>query len=184
METAELINEARRGDRKALSTLIFENRGYIAALVSRFIEDREQKKDVIQNICMKVVKSISSFEGNCRFTTWLYRIIVSEVTDFRRRQMVSKRVDLCNLPEDCWCDYNAPDELDDLARRELRQAVGTMLQEIPRDQKAAFSLFYLAGCRGSEAAEVMNISEANFFMKLKAARDALRTKLKKQGLGL
>ncbi|MFP4165286.1 MAG: RNA polymerase sigma factor, partial [Chitinispirillaceae bacterium] len=94
MRPSELISAARDGDRKALSTLLYENRGYIAALVSRFIEDREKRKDVIQNVCVKVIKSIGEFRGKCRFTTWLYRIVLSEVTDFRRRSLLNSRYEL------------------------------------------------------------------------------------------
>lgn len=184
MQPHELISAARNGDRKALSRLLYDNRGYIAALVSRFIDDREKRKDVIQNICIKVIRSLPEFENRCRFTTWLYRIVLSEVTDYRRRSFLTGRYEMnSEQGQDCLSDLNAPDELDHVSRREFRQEVDRILREISPEQKAAFSLFYFAGCRGKEAAEMMKISEANFFMKLKAARDTLRSRLSKKGWG-
>ncbi|MFW6245365.1 MAG: RNA polymerase sigma factor [Fibrobacterota bacterium] len=184
MQPSELISAARNGDRKALSRLLYDNRAYIAALVSRFIDDREKRKDVIQNVCVKVIKSLPEFQNRCRFTTWLYRIVLSEVTDFRRRSFLTGRYELkSEQGQDVFTDLNAPDELDNVSRREFKHQVDSILKEINPDQKAAFSLFYLAGCRGREAARIMNISEANFFMKLKAARDTLRSRLSKKGWG-
>jgi DNA-directed RNA polymerase specialized sigma24 family protein len=52
----------------------------------------------------------------------------------------------------------------------------------PLSEKTAFSLFYYSGFSGKEAAEAMKISEDNFYMKLKAARDRIRTGLKKKGV--
>ncbi|MFP4681398.1 MAG: RNA polymerase sigma factor, partial [Chitinispirillaceae bacterium] len=88
------------------------------------------------------------------------------------------------MPYECWVDLNAPDEMDDITRREFKQEVGRVLRTVTPEQKAAFTLYYFAGCRGKEAAEIMHVSEANFFMKLKAARDTLRSRLSKKGWGL
>ncbi|MDG5814973.1 sigma-70 family RNA polymerase sigma factor [Chitinispirillales bacterium ANBcel5] len=176
MENVKLINDACRGDRFALSSLLYEYRGYIAALVSRFVEDTEQRKDIIQNVFLKVVNSIGKFNGNSRFTTWLFKIVINEVTDFRRKNAVSGRYLVSLLDENI--ESCSTDALEKMSCKETREKLNELIQELPVDQKTAFILFYYEYYKGKDAALAMNITEQNFFMKLKAARDFIRKKLK------
>jgi RNA polymerase sigma factor (sigma-70 family) len=89
MENEVLIRNAQNGDRSALTKLLMENRNLVAAVVSRFVFDRDCHKDVIQNVFMKVVDSITSFRNQCRFATWLYRISVNECCEYNRKKLKS-----------------------------------------------------------------------------------------------
>ncbi len=42
-------------------------------------------------------------------------------------------------------------------------------------------MYYFGNYSGKEVAEALNITESNFFMKLKAARDSVKEKLIKRG---
>jgi RNA polymerase sigma-70 factor, ECF subfamily len=182
MTTEDLISAAQTGDRSALSTLLLDHRSLVASVVNRHVYDADRKKDVIQNIFIKVINHINQYSGLCKFSTWLYRICLNECTEAgraerreeqRRTPFFDDTIDLINP--------NAPDGLSHASQRELHDAIGAVLEKLPLDQKTVFSLFYFGGYSGKEIAAALSISEPNAFMKLKAARDAVKTGLVEKG---
>jgi RNA polymerase sigma-70 factor (ECF subfamily) len=182
MTTQELISAAQSGDRNALSALLLDHRSLVTAVVNRHVYDADRKKDIIQNIFIKVINHINQYSGLCKFSTWLYRICLNECTDAgrakireeqRRSSFFDDTIDLVNP--------NAADGFSHASQRELHDTIGAVLEKLPLDQKTVFSLFYFGGYSGKEIASALSISEANAFMKLKAARDAVKTGLVAKG---
>jgi RNA polymerase sigma-70 factor (ECF subfamily) len=46
----------------------------IASLISRFIQDADEVKDVMQDSFLKAYRAIDEFRGDSEFYTWIYRI--------------------------------------------------------------------------------------------------------------
>jgi RNA polymerase sigma-70 factor (ECF subfamily) len=182
MNENELIQSARSGDSSALGTLLMQYRNLVASVVYRSVYDQNAHKDVIQNIFYKVVKVFGDFKGSCKFSTWLYRIAVNESVDHNRKRLQKSNVsEELSDQVDMFSDLNAEDGLEIFSRKEIHQSVNAIVNELPLDQKTAFSLFYFCGYSGKDAASVLNISEDNFFMKLKSARDKVRKALISKG---
>ena len=80
MPEAELLARCRRGDAGAWDELI--DRHYAAA--GRFIFQlshalsREDVEEISQDVFLTVIKSLGSFQGNCQFQTWLFRIAANK----------------------------------------------------------------------------------------------------------
>lgn len=182
MNNQKLIIEAQQGSKTALSELLLSNKGIISSVVHRFLYEQEHHEDLIQTILTKVIATIKHFNGTCRFSTWLYRIATNECLEFVRKKSRNKNY-FSPLPDNLtvFKDCNAPDPLISLSDQELRTSIQNTLNSLPLDQRTAFSLYYFGNYKGKEVAEVLNITEANFYMKLKTARDVIKQKLKKQG---
>ena len=62
---SELIGKAKKGDKSALSEIVnlYEKRIYNFAL--RYLHNKEDAEDVLQETFMSVVKAINSFKGIC-----------------------------------------------------------------------------------------------------------------------
>jgi RNA polymerase sigma-70 factor (ECF subfamily) len=88
-----LILRARRGERAALNQLLAEARPRLLAVALRFVRDRDEAEDVVQDALVKVCRSLTRFEGRAAFTTWLHRIVVNAALDrLRRRRARRDRV--------------------------------------------------------------------------------------------
>jgi RNA polymerase sigma-70 factor (ECF subfamily) len=122
---------------------------------------------------------MAGFKGTCRFSTWLYRIALNECMETNTRQ--SRNTPLQIDSPELFGDPNARDGLAALSDAELRTAIHEAVRPLPLDQRTAFCLYYFEGYSGREAADAMKISEPNFFMKLKAARDKVKKSLLAQG---
>jgi RNA polymerase sigma-70 factor (ECF subfamily) len=90
---AELLGRCREGEAKAWDELF--DRHYTAA--GRFVFQlgydftREDVEEICQDVFLTVIKSLHSFQGNCQFQTWLFRIAANRARDYRQRQNAAKR---------------------------------------------------------------------------------------------
>ena len=90
---AELLARCRQGETEAWDELF--NRHYAAA--GRFVFQlgfdftREDVEEICQEVFLTVIKSLQSFQGNCQFQTWLFRIALNRARDYRQRQHAAKR---------------------------------------------------------------------------------------------
>jgi RNA polymerase sigma-70 factor, ECF subfamily len=90
---AELISRCRRGEACAWDDLF--DRHYAAA--GRFVFQlghdfsREDVEEICQESFLSVIKNIGSFQANCQFQTWLFRITANKARDYRQRLQAAKR---------------------------------------------------------------------------------------------
>src|SRR3984893_12164908 len=86
-EDQSLVLRARSGDRQALrrSSPLHQTRIYNIAI--RMLHHPQDAEDTTQEILIKVLPRLSSFEGRSSFRTWLYRIVVNHVLNMKRGQV-------------------------------------------------------------------------------------------------
>src|SRR4030095_7201720 len=84
VDDRELIARIKEGSRDALETLIARHQGWIYNIALRMVYFPADAEDVTQEILIKLLTSLSSFEGKSRFRTWLYRIVVNHVLNMKR----------------------------------------------------------------------------------------------------
>lgn len=179
------IIEAKKGDKSALSSLLMDHKGIVAAVVTRMVYDRDSHRDIIQNVFVKIVTGLGEFKGQCRFSTWIYRIAVNESMDYlRKKGFFEKLKDEVSFFDSMKDSLEQNDGLESVSKKEVLSWVNEGLSNCPLSEKTAFSLFYYSGFSGKEASESMKISEDNFYMKLKAARDRIRVLLRKKGVSV
>ncbi|MEL6943425.1 MAG: RNA polymerase sigma factor [Bacteroidota bacterium] len=123
--------------------------------VRRLVTEHEDANDVIQNVFVKVYRSIGNFEGKSKLYTWLYRIATNEAITFlnkkKRRQTSSideEETDLANrLEADHYFDGNA-------AQLRLQQALVTL----PDKQRLVFNMRYFDEMSYKDISSSLNTS--------------------------
>jgi RNA polymerase sigma-70 factor (ECF subfamily) len=83
---ADLIAAAAGGDRAAFEALLRRHYDRIHGLAWQLTGSRVDADDIAQEVCCTLVTRIGGFRGEARFTTWLCRIVINAVHDFRRRR--------------------------------------------------------------------------------------------------
>lgn len=87
-----LISKSLQGDVDALELLIRRHQAWIYNIAVRMVFDPDHAKDVTQEILIKVVTKLSTFETDkASFRTWLYRIVANHVISEKRRKVVGKK---------------------------------------------------------------------------------------------
>jgi RNA polymerase sigma-70 factor (ECF subfamily) len=86
-----LIRKLRERDEKAFREIVERYRDTIYNLTYRMLGNREEAEDVSQEVFITVFKSIESFRGDSKFSTWMYRIAVNHCKN--RIKYLSRRHD-------------------------------------------------------------------------------------------
>jgi RNA polymerase sigma-70 factor, ECF subfamily len=175
---AAVIEEAQRGDQEAFATVIKHYDHGLRALAYRVLGDADRMDDALQEAYVKAFRSLSSFRGESRLGTWLYRIVYNACLDELER---SRRV--VQLPlEDA---LDPPDPRPDLAETVARRSgLAEALAELAPDERAAVLLVDAQGFDYRSAAEALGVPEGTVASRLNRARGELRRALGRQSEGV
>src|SRR5438132_5202306 len=80
-----LVDQAKSGDRGALENLVLRHQAWIYNIAIRMVFHPQYAEEVAQEVLAKVITKLSTFKGESRFRTWLYRIAANHVLHMKRR---------------------------------------------------------------------------------------------------
>src|ERR1700723_911512 len=83
-EDQALVARARSGERKALEELVRRHQPWIYNIALRMLFHPQDAEDATQEILVKVLTRLSSFEGRSSFRTWLYRVVFNNLLKVKR----------------------------------------------------------------------------------------------------
>jgi RNA polymerase sigma-70 factor (ECF subfamily) len=87
MPEAEAIEKARNGDVTGYESLYHLHRSRVYSLCLRFTGNASDAEDLAQEVFLQVYRKISTFRGDAKFGSWLYRVVVNlSLMHFRRRR--------------------------------------------------------------------------------------------------
>jgi RNA polymerase sigma-70 factor, ECF subfamily len=79
-----LVQAAQSGNMMAFERLYLETREFVLRN-ARYLSGEQDAEDMAQETYIRALKSIGCFRGECRFTTWLYRILHNQATSCQRK---------------------------------------------------------------------------------------------------
>ncbi len=127
-------------------------------------------EDAVQETFLKIHRAATTFTGEASFSTWAYRILVNTCYDALRRR--KRRVEETNLDDATETAVRTAPNVDDTKRMALRR----MLDELPEQRRAVFTLFEIEGLSHAEIAAILGISEGNSKWILFATKKELQQK--------
>ena len=177
-EDVELVRRGKNGDRDALERLILRHQAWIYNIAVRMVFQPQDAEEVTQEVLIKVVTRLSTFQGESKFRTWLYRITANHVINMKRRggeiqpqtfstyaAAINNTPDL-DLPDRKSVPVDAP-----LLIEETKIACTTgMLLCLDRKQRLIFTLGEILGVSDTVGSEIMDMSPDNFRQCLARAR--------------
>ena len=83
-ELLELIQKATAGDKPSLETVLLSVQDLIFNLSLRMLGTFPDAEDASQDIILKVMTHLSSFKGESSFSTWVFRIAVNHLRDYKK----------------------------------------------------------------------------------------------------
>lgn len=145
-----LVARARQGDTDAFEALVRMHMGAVYGHALRFFGSREPAEDVVQEVFIKVYRSIGSFDGASAFSTWLYRVTRNTCLDMLRSGAHRPvPVDPMEVPA-----ATEGDLADEVVLSTAVEAAMTLLAPEDRDALNAVTLF---GLSYREAAESIGV---------------------------
>jgi RNA polymerase sigma factor (sigma-70 family) len=176
----ELARRAAAGDSAALSRLVEDVQHPVYRLALRFLGHPEDAKDASQEILVRLITHLGSFEGRSQFMTWAYTVAVRQLMRTRRRQLESavKGAEAYAAALDRGLadrDFTAEEAEYRLLSAEVRiSCTYGMLLCLSRPLRASYILGDAMGMPDIVAAEICGITAAAQRQRLARARRTVR----------
>ncbi|MCQ2177314.1 MAG: sigma-70 family RNA polymerase sigma factor [Bacteroidales bacterium] len=169
----QLIDECKKGDRRAQKALYDALAPKMYAVCLRYVGNSELAEDILQDGFVTLFTKLGSYLGEGSFEGWARKIFVNTAL------MSLRKNDVLKQSEDVDAAWNitAPDPsaLDRISHSELLKLVS----ELPDGFRTVFNMFIIEGYSHKEIAASLGISEATSRSQLLRARALLQDKIKK-----
>ncbi len=186
----DAIERAQAGDAEAYRVLVERYQVRAFRLAMRVLRDEDAARDAVQEAFVKAWSALPRFEGRSGFFTWLYRLVMNQCLDQKRRDRSDR-----STP---WEEGGAaeaevglrpPPEVDgvafapaaEVARKELRDRLGSAIERLPDGARETLLLREVEGLSYAEIAEALAIPKGTVMSRLHYARKQLRAWLEEAG---
>jgi RNA polymerase sigma-70 factor (ECF subfamily) len=174
-ETADaeraLVEACREGHVSAIEELYCAHGGRMKSVAMNLLGNRSDAEDAVQEAFLKLYRSLPSFKGESRLSTWLFRILVNTCRDIGRRRTRSPEVPVPALEVD---GAPLPEPSAPGVDHPLRLTLERLLDRLEPLPQAVFVLFEVEGFKHGEIAEILGIPEGTSRYALFAAKKGLR----------
>lgn len=159
----DLIDRARCGEKGAISELLLRYRALVYSTQARIIGPTSDNQDLLQEAFARALSSIRQLKETRGFSNWLQRIAANVAIDYLRKQK-----------QNSWLSFAAPDSLPDVEEQQFDETgserlarIYVLLSQLPLEERAAFSLRWLAEQELTEVAVICKCSLATAKRRIK-----------------
>lgn len=174
-----LIEQLRQGNEAAFKTIVETWQDMVYNTALGIVQNPEDAEDIAQEVFVQVYESVHSFKGEAKFSTWLYKITVTKTMDHLRRKKRKKRFafiqslfgandEIAHDPP----DFQHPGVV--LDKKETATELFKAIEQLPENQKIAFTLNKLEGLNYQEVSEIMNTTVPSIESLLHRAKNNLK----------
>jgi len=175
----EAIKRIKRGEVDQYKVLFDNNKEKVYRICLRFVKDRDQAKDLLQETFIKAYESIGKFRGDSSFSSWICRIAINKCLTHARN--VKLRDELEKEQEEMIKINLSLEETEDHNRkffiREFKEKVEEALKDLTNREQMIFTLKHFENLKINEVSDVMGVSEGTVKSTLHKVIKKLRKKL-------
>lgn len=174
----DIVERVQRGDKQAFNLLVTKYQGRIVKLVSRFVREPADARDIAQEAFIKAYRALPGFRGDSAFYTWLYRIAINTAKNHlaalgRRPLEADMRGEDGELLEldPAQHDHATPEH--NLITEEVKAAILRVVDRLPVELRTAITLREIEGLSYEEIAQAMDCPIGTVRSRIFRAREAI-----------
>lgn len=168
----QLLRRMQSGDATASRAVYSRYVRYLSAIVSRYITNDEDIKDVLQESFLKIFSAVTKFtyRGDGSLKGWMSKIVLNETLRHIRN---SGRLQLTELTPDNIDTADDEPETEDIPSG----VIYNMIRDLPDGYRVVFNLYVIEGKSHKEIAALLNIKENSSASQLHRAKTMLAAKI-------
>lgn len=169
-----LVERALAGEEAAFRQLFVRHRDDAARVVYRMLGPSPEVEDVVQEVFLHVYRSLKSFRGDARFSTWLYRLAVNVTRMHLRRKRSRPRFADVEVPDAAPAEELVIlDPAEQVDQRARVKALYRLLEGISEKKREVIVLHDFEGMPAKEIADTLGIPVLTVRTRLFYARKEL-----------
>lgn len=176
-ELQTLVENAKAGDAKALEMLIADVQDMVFNLSLRMLGTFVDAEDATQDILLKIITNLSSFRGDSAFTTWVFRIAVNHLKNYKKHMFAQHPLSFEYYGDDIENGKirDVPDltqnvEKDILAEELKLSCTNVMLQCLDVESRCIFILGTMFQLDSRIAGDILDITPEAYRQRLSRIR--------------
>lgn len=142
--------------------------------IRRYVTDHSDADDLMQEIFIKVWKSLSSFREDSQLYTWLFRITYNECINFHRKNKQQLHVAIEDANENDFINQIGDNPL---SGNQIQLKLQAAIDTLPDKQKMVFHLKYYQEMKYEEMSDMLGTSvgalKASFHIAVKKIEEFL-----------
>lgn len=184
-ELMVLINKAVSGDKGSLETVILSVQDLVFNLSLRMLGTFPDAEDATQDILLKIMTHLSSFKGESAFSTWVFRIAVNHLKNYKKHMFAQFPLsfefygdDIKNGKIEDVPDLTQDVEKSILAEELKMSCTNVMLQCLDAESRCIFILGTMFKVDSRIAGDILGITPEAYRQRLSRIRGKMADFLK------
>lgn len=176
-ELQAFVDKATAGDKNALETLIAGVQDFVFNLSLRMLGTFADAEDATQDILLKMITHLSSFRGDSLFTTWVFRIAVNHLKNYKKHMFAHYPLsfeyygnDIENAKIEEVPDLTQNVEKDILAEELKMSCTNVMLQCLDMESRCIFILGTMFKIDSRIAGDILEMTPEAYRQRLSRIR--------------
>jgi RNA polymerase sigma factor (sigma-70 family) len=180
-ETADIdvIRQVLQGDQNAFAILVERYNSLVYSVVLRYVKGREDAEEVAQDVFIKAYKSLASFKGDSKFSTWLYTVTTTTSISFLRK----KKLDVQSLDNEnvagAAIQIDGGMRANQVEQKSKVEMVNEAIKMLSAEDAQVIMLFYKGEQTLEEMAKILGKETNAVKVQLHRARARLKEKMEK-----
>ena len=192
MLESRLVSRLKQRDEAAFREMMRTYQQRVFNLVFRMLGNKDEAEELAQEVFFTVFKSIDSFRGESKLSTWIYRIAVNHCKN--RHKYLARRMYHASQPLDVVSERSTagrdggptmslqaqisePDKV--LMGLQLEEAIQREIAALDEEQRLLVVLRDVQGLSYQEIATITSLAEGTVKSRLHRARMTLKDRLQK-----
>jgi RNA polymerase sigma factor (sigma-70 family) len=176
----KLITQSLNGDQKALEQLLVSVQDLVFNISLRMLGTINDAQDASQDIMIKIITNLSSFKQVSSFSTWVYRLSINSLLNYRKsffsKQQLSFEtfsLDISKVDNEVILDTINEFEKEELAYELKLSCSNVMLQCLDPQSRCIFILGAMFSLDSKTAGEIMDITPELYRKRLSRSRQKM-----------
>jgi len=182
-----LIHKIKAGDLDSFEKLVSRYQRKIFSFVYRMLVSEEDARDITQEIFIQVFRSLETFRGDAKFSTWIYRVASNKCLDFLHKNKKFRFYEPAAGWETGEQPAGSPVKTDPESiylREEKVRRVRRIIAGLPDKYRVALVLFHYEDLTYHQIAETLDIPVKTVATRLYRAKLILKERLRGETDGL
>lgn len=172
---AALVNDCKRGDRRAMSQLVSQFQRPVFNAAYRILGNMDDAADTTQIVFLKIFEHIADYDPKFKLFSWVYRIAINESLNQAKKRQKQKPLDDSQASP-----WRSPAE--DLDSKQLCNRVQAALMLLSEDYRTVVILKHISGCSYQQISEILQLPEKTVKSRLYSARQLMKKTLQSDGI--
>lgn len=170
----EVIKGCIKNQRRAQIELYRQYSSMLLAVCMRYVADKTEAEDILQEAFFKILKSIKEYSGKGHFENWMKKIAVNTAITYFYREKKHYYHEEIESVKDYELPYTlSPDK--ELDEKELFE----LLKKMPEGYRIIFNMYAVEGYKHKEIAEKLGIEESTSKTQYMRAKNWILKEMKK-----